>query len=125
IKIEDKWMKVHVAYDRRGYGKDTMGAVARGYVNRVIKSNGGGGLGREAKWDFNDKRRFVDVVNGKHKSEEWDNMYKNVDAKNQKNSEANETLQHLPLSPAIFSRFPGRHVDVLSLHIRCSTDESI
>ncbi|GJR70951.1 hypothetical protein Tco_0017016 [Tanacetum coccineum] len=83
-------MKVHVAYDRRGYGKDTMGAVARGYVNRVIKSNGGGGLGREAKWDFNDKRRFVDVVNGKHTSEEWDNMYKNVDAKNQKNSEANE-----------------------------------
>ncbi|GKD98924.1 hypothetical protein Tco_1382821 [Tanacetum coccineum] len=36
------------------------------YVNRDMKSNGGGGLGREAKWDFNDKRRFVDVVNGKH-----------------------------------------------------------
>ncbi|GKD68550.1 hypothetical protein Tco_1322640 [Tanacetum coccineum] len=60
------------------------------YVNRDMKSNSGGGLGREAKWDFNDKRRFVDVVNGKHTSEEWDNMYKNVDAKNQKNSEANE-----------------------------------
>ncbi|GKG31333.1 hypothetical protein Tco_0423821, partial [Tanacetum coccineum] len=47
-------------------------------------------LGREAKWDFNDKHRLVNVVNGKHKGKEWDNRYKKEDATNQKNSKANE-----------------------------------
>lgn len=84
-------MKVYVAFDRIGHGKNTMGAYEKGYGNRGMKPDGGrGGLGKEAKWETNDKRRFVDVVSGRFKREERDNRNMDASRTNQKNSEDNE-----------------------------------